>query len=172
MKVSKRLCALLLAGVMIMLPVIKTQAAVYGGYRWEDSAIKYNYIGWMFHSGATSWSGLDATFVNASTYYGVDCYIVSEPEATWDGKTKIGQNMTHIVSAIVTINSASSMTWNDNEALKSVASHEFGHVLGLNDVSQECAIMNSATWGEKSRYGTYKLTSPTQDEKNTINSIY
>jgi hypothetical protein len=49
--------------------------------------------------------------------------------------------------------------------------HEFVHALGLGHV-QGAVIMNPATWGQNSRYETYNLTTPQNDDLNGINTLY
>lgn len=90
----------------------------------------------------------------------------------WDGITYSYANDSTLYKAIVDLNRAKD-AWDDSDALLSVATHEFGHALGLGDLDSynEC-IMNGYTWGDGSRYGDYGITSPQDDDIDGVNSIY
>lgn len=141
--------------------------------RWQENKINYYFTGNApFQVGAGSWSGLDAGFTYSNTYYGVNGFVVYEPDVFWDGRSSVGKDALWIQTVTIMINSGKSQTWNNSEALKSVVVHEFGHALGLNENGTTMSIMNASTWGTNSRYGTYKLTVPQADDKNGINSMY
>ena len=142
------------------------------GKRWEKTSINYYYVSPIFGTGAASWSGLDATLIYSPTYYDINCYTVSSPNANWDGISYVGYNMLYITSVTINVNSAASQTWNNENAVKSVVAHEFGHALGLDENGSTRTIMNDHTWGTNSRYGTYQLTTPQEDDKAGINAIY
>lgn len=169
MKIKKMVALICIFSLMISLNV---HAYNYTGYRWEKTSIQYYYTNSIFATGAAAWSGLDAKLSYGSTYYDINCYTVSSPNAAWDGISYIGHDMLHINSVTININTAASKTWNNSNAVKSVVAHEFGHALGLDENGSTRTIMNDHTWGTNSRYETYKLTTPQSDDKTGINAIY
>lgn len=169
MKIKKAIALICILSLIISMNV---QAYNYTGYRWEKTSIKYYYTNSIFATGASSWSGLDANFSYSSTYYDINCYTVSSPNANWDGISYIEHDMLHITSVTININTAASQTGNNSNAVKSVVAHEFGHALGLDENGSTKTIMNDHTWGTNSRYGTYNLTTPQADDKSGVNAIY
>lgn len=169
MKIRKTIALICILSFIVSMDV---QAYNCIGPRWEKTTINYYYVNSIFATGAASWSGLDAKLIYSPTYYDINCYTVSSPNANWDGISYIGNNMLHITSVTININSAASQTWNNDNAVKSVVSHEFGHALGLEDNGSSRTIMNDHTWGTNSRYGTYQLTTPQEDDRTGINAIY
>lgn len=154
--------------------IIPQQVHAYSklGYKWNKTTIKYYTVYGELMAGAQAWTGLDAGLQYSTTYYDVLCEIASEPNAVWDGACTHRIAGSYFSSAHITLNSGYARTWNDKAALKSVAVHEFGHVLGLGDLTGSKAIMNGCTWGTSSRYETFKLTAPQEDDKSGVNSIY
>jgi YD repeat-containing protein len=151
------------------------------GYEWRSSSIKYyydNYPSYRFKStigqAASAWN---SESINASLSFqypdGVYCAEVTSPNATWDGICYIyWDDEGYVTSATLALNSAISQTWDDSGALKSVAVHEFGHILSLDENGTLECIMNDCTWGVNSRYGTYGLTTPQSIDVAGVNMIY
>jgi hypothetical protein len=103
-----------------------------------------------------------------------DVSVSYDSEIGEDGLSVWWRNDHNVVSkAHIYLNRAQSKTWNDTGALQSVAVHEFGHILGLADMydGSKC-IMNAYTWGDNSRYGTYRLTKPQDDDIDGVQSLY
>ncbi|HHU72696.1 MAG TPA: hypothetical protein GXZ21_11785 [Clostridiales bacterium] len=150
-------------------------------YEWSDSAIKYyydNYNSTRFKTyigiAASTWN---SESINASLSYqypiGAYCTEVQDPNAAWDGICYISYDSNgYITNATLCLNASISVTWNNDNALKSVAVHEFGHILSLGDNGEMKCIMNDMTWGTNSRYGTYKLTTPQSIDVAGVNYIY
>lgn len=90
---------------------------------------------------------------------------------TWDGLTTPVKTNGYFTYATIQINRYHSNTWNNNSALQSVINHEVGHALGLLD-SSGAKLMNGVTWGTESRYGTYGIVNPQQDDISGVNSLY
>lgn len=152
------------------------------GYKWSSPSIKYYYDNYIstrcktfIGTAVSTWNsqGTKISFSFSSTSPYVYCSEVSDSNATWDGITYIswGSNG-YVTSATVVLNSGVTRTWNNDGALKSVAVHEFGHVLGLDENGTDKCIMNDATWGLQSRYETYSLTTPQKADVDAIKYLY
>ena len=151
------------------------------GYHWSSSAIKYYYedydssrFRYFIELGAAAWNSqsINASLTN-SYGLGVFCGESYSPSAGWDGICYISwDNNGYITSASLVLNSGIAQTWNNDGALKSVAVHEFGHILSLGENPGLVCIMNDATWGPQSRYGTYGLTTPQPIDVGGVNYIY
>ncbi|MCI9550993.1 MAG: matrixin family metalloprotease [Oscillospiraceae bacterium] len=168
----------------VMLFSIITPAFAYEvlGYRWKNNTVIWyydNYISWQaknaLASGASSWNeaNADASLKFTAASYNVYCSDVEQTEVEWDGMTNgYGDSNTgYFVSLTLYLNSASK-AWDSAKALGSVAGHEFGHVFGLGENGHTMTLMNAYTWGYNSRYETYSITKPTNDDIRGVNDLY
>ena len=162
---------------LLMAVAIPASAATIVGYRHSSSTIYYYYDKWvgskaisMFSYGANAWK--DATTEATLNHYssnpnsGYDVYMCAGyiDNVDWDGVTQTTATMNGIVnSQTVTLN-MSARAWNVDGALKSVITHEIGHVFGLGETGMVRAIMNPYTFGSNSRYEGYGLTTPQADD--------
>lgn len=157
-------------------------------FRHKNSKIYYYYDNWIGYKAyyaagyaANAWRAktTEAEILhnseNPSRSYEVTILAGSFPNEGWDGVTKTEKEtingVIYVKSQTVKYNTASP-AWNDENALKSVAVHEFGHVFGLHENNYTRTIMNSYTYGSNSRYETYGLTTPQTDDVNGVNAIY
>lgn len=165
---------------------ISTSAGAYQltGYRQWNSKIYYYYDNWIgtkaqyaFDSAAAAWrtkttkATIEHCSANPNTGYDVYVLVDDQPNVAWDAKTSGPTIGTYYDGLMVTFNTAKP-TWNDSGALKSAAVHELGHIFGLNENGTTKTIMNYKTYGENSRYETYRLTTPQTDDVNGVNAIY
>ncbi|MFL0195861.1 matrixin family metalloprotease [Clostridium sp. WILCCON 0269] len=67
------------------------------------------------------------------------------PSVSWDGLISATASGGYYTSVIISLNMSATNTWNSDGALKSVAVHEFGHGLGLNENGTTKTIMNAYT---------------------------
>ncbi|MDE6752707.1 MAG: matrixin family metalloprotease, partial [Eubacterium sp.] len=148
------------------------------GYKWKNNPITYYYYNstrgkTYFEKGAAGWSGTDAklNYTGNLNSYNILCSEVSRSDVSWDGITNCTVSGSYYKTITLKLNLSATNTWNNNGALESVAIHEFGHCLGLNEYNAK-VIMNPYTWGPNSRYGDYKLTKIQTDDKNGVNALY
>lgn len=177
---TKKIIVLISLTISIIM-LLSSTLPVYGynliGYKWSTNSATYYYDNYnssrgktYFKEGATAWNSTDFTFSMGS--YSSRNIFCSETnvEAQWDAISTTTYNGAYFVSGTLLVNTTS-RTWNNDGALKSAIVHEFGHCLGL-DEYDAVVIMNSCTWGDNSRYETYKLTTPQSDDKKGVNYLY
>jgi Matrixin. len=149
-------------------------------FKWDHSNIKYLYENYntsrgkaYFASGAATWNITNVT-LSFGSFSNYDILITEtyRTDVVWDGFCTIANSGNFMTRATIQINMAYTATYNNDGALKSVVVHEFGHALGLDENGNTQTVMNRLTWGTKSRYGTYAISSPKQDDKNGIASLY
>lgn len=180
MKKRTKKVAIMVICTLFMLTISSVaQAYVVTGFRWSSNSIKYYYDNYIsstaktaLSSGASSWSGVDASF-SFNSSYNIYCLETYNSNVTWDGITThyLPPTGNYFSTQTVQLNSAKP-AWNNAAALKSVAGHEFGHCFGLYENGATQTIMNDYTYGTNSRYGTYGITTPQTDDKNGVNYIY
>lgn len=127
-------------------------------------------------AGATAWNNVAYSKVKFEFSSGSKIYVteINDSTVSWDGFSNFSYDSTTKLrtSGIITYNSFYTVTFNNSNALKSVATHEFGHAIGLGDNGTNKCIMNRYTWGTNSRYGTYGYTTPQTDDINGIKALY
>ncbi len=182
-KILIKAASLLLATTMSVCASSSASAYCLTGYSLEEPKIRYAYENWVnikaktaIMDGAEAWrEAISCVDIGASNAVLVSVYDTNRPDVEWDALTHINpdkDNRHYIASATITFNSAQK-AWNDPAALQSVAVHEFGHVLGLDDMDPySTVIMNKGTYGPGSRYGEYKLTTPQSYDINGVNYLY
>jgi Matrixin. len=172
-----------LAILLVLAMVVPASAYEKFDQRWSSNKIVWYYDNYIegaaknaYASGAGSWNDtkIDAS-LSFSAAYDVYCATVDNSEVFWDGVSMLAFNpkTNYFVSkdAFVYLNKAMD-AWKYTDSLASVACHEFGHVFGLDENGTTRTIMNQYTWGDNSRFETYRLTSPTADDIAGVNSIY
>ncbi|MBN1682691.1 matrixin family metalloprotease, partial [Candidatus Bathyarchaeota archaeon] len=91
----------------------------------------------------------------------------------WDGlcfNNKLIWNPSVIVKSSIKINTYYTDTYSTNARL-SVITHELGHSLGLgHEIS--AVLMNDSTFGDESRFGTYGIYEPQEDDEDGVNYLY
>lgn len=174
----KAMSLLLAAGISLS---VSTSASAYSlcGWELEQPQINCYYDNWVASEAKTAALAAEKAWQRAvsSVEFGsqgtlvifADCY---RTDVGWDGLTSISHDpgSIYITNAIISLNSAKTTTWNSASALQSVAVHELGHVLGLDDLYDGSkAIMNGYT---EQRYWKYNLTTPQPDDINGVNYLY
>lgn len=181
----KKIYRIIISIILIFLMVSISAFTVSGysllGYKNKSSTVNYYYDNYnssrfkdFVSKGASSWNSakVDAKF-SYKYASGIVCSETSNSKVSWDGISYYSHNSKNqFTSQSIVINKAMP-AWNTDGALKSVVVHEFGHQLGLDDLyNGSKAVMNGYTYGNNSRYGTYKISAPTTDDKNGVNKIY
>lgn len=172
--------SLLLIVALLTLSTASVSAYNICGYNWSNKSIKFYYDSFnstrfknMIDKAASVWnaSGIDAslTYQSGSGAYCVEGYY---PNATWDGISYISWSNYLITSATLVLNTGISVTWNNDNALQSVAVHEFGHIICLDENYPLECVMNTNTWGELSRFGHYRIITPKPIDVAAVNSVY
>jgi hypothetical protein len=93
-------------------------------------------------------------------------------DVNWDGLTSITliPFTNYFATVDVFINDYYTQNYSSNQR-KSVISHEMGHAFGLAH-SSGAVVMNGATNGFNSRWGTYGICTPQTDDVSGVNAIY
>lgn len=126
-------------------------------------------------SAATAWNnaGLSSVSLSSSFVRKVDVTETNDETSAFDGWAILTPCGTcEYTNGSIVVNTAAHATYNDANALKSMVTHEFGHILGLAHNDNDICIMISSTWGTGSRYGDHNLTTPQSDDISGINAIY
>jgi hypothetical protein len=181
----KRKTKTIFSVILIAFLLVSSSTSAYAynlcGYEWSSSSIKYYYDSYpstrfktYIGLGASAWNSTSMHASLTNQYpNGAYCAETSNPNATWDGISYVSWDANgYVTSASIVLNTAVTQTWNNDAALKSVAVHEFGHILSLDENGTSQYIMNDCTWGAYSRYGTYKLTTPQSMDVTGVNQIY
>lgn len=151
------------------------------GPLWNKNTVSYYYENFnssraksYFRTGANAWNSTDMSFVvGSASNYDIYCGETGRPYETWDGITywTLDDNG-YFASQTLLLNYSYTKTWNDDNALKSVVVHEFGHCAGLDHRSGEKSIMNPTTWGNDSRYEYWGVVVPQTKDINSVNYYY
>lgn len=161
-------CALVIA--------FATSAYAYSLHTWKlaSKAASYKWGDRLQTSGSVirnAWESADDDWYTASSvnfYYSSSSANVlnsiSESSTTLYGRTTISHSNNTVTSFTANINAGNSNISGSNVA-RSTANHEFGHVLGIDDLTSGTAIMNTS----RNRSSIYV---PQQDDKDGITSIY
>lgn len=152
------------------------------GYEWASSSIKYYYDNYnssrfvsFLNNAASVWNSSGVSNARLSYQYGSGIYCTEGyyPNAQDDGWSYISWNSNGIItSASLVINSGATITWNNDNALRSVFVHEFGHNLSLDENWPLQCVMNTYTWGNQSRYGSFSIYSPQLVDVTAVNTVY
>lgn len=178
---KKLICFLFMVMMVVLVSGnhLTTYAYEVLGYKWSSSTIRFYYENFnsarakkYFVIGANGWSSTNVNFTSGnSANYNIYCNEINYENVAWDGLTNSKYSGKYFTRQTIQINQAQKKTWDSDGALQSVVIHEFGHGVGLDECSG-AVIMNPYTWGENSRYGTYKITTIQTDDKKGANAIY
>lgn len=180
MKRTRLVSILVLAVVMLALPMV-ANAYSYSGIHWDSTRAYYDDRQYTMPSGfiaaieaaASSWNNAGANFgLQLSTSSSNDWYMANLGDTGTIGQTWTSYDTItyHIVSSTTAFNSQKSFS-TDGSAntydVESVAVHEFGHWLRLNDIGYPAdAVMNGNITVTQIR------RSLTTDDIQGISSIY
>lgn len=178
-----RIFAVLLAVGVFALAFGTTRVAAYTltGYTWAGGVNPLAVcVSNSYGANTTAWNDAKATWDATSTplyvtsncsYYQVlltDTYCSS---CSWDGATAASTSGSYYTSVTAYINHYQASGYN-SFARESVASHEFGHALGLDHVSMSPQIMVGFTCGQWSRFCYYTVWGPQSDDVAGVNYLY
>jgi hypothetical protein len=94
---------------------------------------------------------------------------VSNSNVDWDGLAVWNQSGIYFVNVNLTLNKFYTDSYSTNKR-RSVAAHEFGHALGLDDrLATQERLMNGMT---NERYDVFGIYIPTSIEIGLINTLY
>lgn len=132
-----------------------------------------NWVGYntrvAFTNSLQDWNaaGTKVHFQNSGSYK-VYLAEANMPGVAWDGRSYITGSGTTIQSCSCYLNMYYTDGYGANKR-RSVSGHELGHSLGLWEVTGGAELMNKAT---PSRYDTYGVYTPQQDDINGVNFLY
>lgn len=162
-------------GVCAIITVFTIPAYAYSTHSWKLSskAASYTWGANLQSSGVikNAWKTADDDWYSASSinfyYYPNSENVLNsfyESSSTLYGRTSITQSG-GIVKTFVAMLNAENGNIGKNNVARSTANHEFGHVLGIDDLTSGTAIMNV----HRNRETVYV---PQADDKNGIAAIY
>lgn len=167
--------------VLAILGLLAIPAAAYWltGYYWSSVEIEDLEL-WMPSGDAhysawgdsySAWNGLD-TPLHYDQVPGLDdakvvCYSQNYGQTGWDGRCNLALSGYEITHATNQLNTYYTSGYGYNK-VRSVATHELGHTPGL-DHETGAVVMNGVT---SSRYDTWGVYTPQQDDEDGINAMY
>ena len=138
-------------------------------YYWMDNWVGYNtrtaFVYSMEQWNATS---TPVNFQNSGNY---DVYLfeTNRDDVTWDGRTSASVQGSKFVKVYCYLNMYYTDDYGTNKR-RSVAGHELGHVLGLDEMGYyDSVLMNQYT---DRRYDVYGVYTPQQDDIDGVNAMY
>lgn len=180
-KFFQALLSFCMVGIITVSVSLPSSAYSLKTYRLEDRKLRCYYDNWVDSKTKTAVTNAIIEWKKAISSVSfvtnggilVNFYDVNYPDVAWDGMFNVTlDNAKYVTTATIRFNSAA-RTWNDPPALQSVAVHEIGHVMGLDDLdAYSKAIMNGYTYRSGSRYEEYGLTEPYWDDINGIMALY
>ena len=172
-KIRLCICTLLSCAIMTTLAV-PTYAYSTTSWKLSSKAASYTWGDRLQTSGSVirnAWESADDDWYSASSvnfyYYSNSVNVLNsfyESSSSLYGRTSISYSGGIVTSFTANVNAGNSNITQSNVA-RSTANHEFGHVLGLDDLTSGTAIMNV----NRNRGSVYV---PQTDDKNGIASIY
>ncbi|MCL2254138.1 MAG: hypothetical protein FWC09_06800 [Lachnospiraceae bacterium] len=171
------LSILLILVVVLSLNIVAF--ADYTGVKWPSTSITYSYTSAIastesaaYSTAASRWTSstkvnLNFTGINSSA--NIVCDAVTNSLVDWDGFASWNYTGSNITKSYLYLNKHYTTGYSADKRL-SVASHEFGHAIGLADkASNVVAVMNGYS---NSRWDIYRINAPTGNEQTLINNLY
>ncbi len=146
------------------------------GCQWSNAdPLHYYYDNWVSSNSKLAWQAAASSWNNSSNdiswnfsaNYDVYSTEANDSGADWDGISIIDHSGSTINSATTYLNAFFTDNYSSNQR-KSVAGHEFGHCLGLDERNAQ-VLMHPFT---DQRYDNYNISTPQQDDLNGIAAMY
>lgn len=173
---KKRLITITLIFILMLSLSIPSYAYSLIGCKWSSSTVTWNYATGLQSTDVTAWTNSASSWTSAtdadyskvtSRTPNVYCTYQNDSGVDWDGLTYYNQSGGYFTSCTCYLNHYYTDNYVANKR-RSVAGHELGHALGLNEYVGP-ALMHPLTY---TRYDLNGYYTPQTDDINGVNYLY